>query len=96
MTHKRTEILAAAADAINGERDVQYGAPSDNMTTTAEIMTAVLRRAGKLEKGKTLSARDVALCLVAVKLAREAYKHKDDNCVDGAGYLAIAAEVDNA
>lgn len=93
MSTHRTEILDAAAAAISGDRNVQYGPPSDNMETTAELMTSVLRRAGKLKNGVSLSARDAALCLVAVKLAREAYRHKDDNCVDGCGFFAIAAEV---
>lgn len=90
MTH-RLEILAAASEAICGDRDVQYGAPIDNMTTTAEMMTSFLKRRGKLSAD--LDAYDASMLLVIVKVARAAHKPKDDNSVDGSGYFAMAAEV---
>ena len=36
-----------------------------------------------------LSAEDVALCMIAVKLARQATRPKRDNIVDIAGYARV-------
>lgn len=92
MTH-RLEILASASEAICGDRDLQYGPPAQNMATTAEMMSAFLR--GRKKLSADLDAYDAAMLLALVKIARAAHKPKDDNSVDGAGYLAIAAEVSN-
>jgi len=36
---------------------------------------------------------DVPLCMIAVKLARQAHRHKRDNLVDIAGYARTAAMI---
>ena len=40
-----------------------------------------------------VGAMDVPLCMIAVKLARQAHRHKRDNLVDIAGYARTAAMV---
>jgi hypothetical protein len=40
--------------------------------------------------GHEVTAHQVALCMVAVKLARESFRHKADNCDDGEAYFRIA------
>lgn len=89
----RLDVLAAASEAISGDRAESYGPLADNWGATAEMMTAVLRRAGKLKDGAVVTPYEGLLLLVAVKLARAAYKPKGDTMVDGAGYFALAAEV---
>ena len=90
----RQEALQATHAAICGERPDSYGPAEQNFSTTAKIWTAILERKGKLTAD--LDAHDVALCMVGLKLAREAFMHKDDSCVDGAGYFVLAAEVFSA
>lgn len=89
----KKEVLEAAIRIVTGEREQDYGKPEDNFKTIAEIWTAVLRRKGRLAKDQSIDEHDVALCMVGVKLAREAKEHKPDNCTDGAGYFACAADV---
>lgn len=93
MTSVKNEILTTANAVISGDRPQEYGPPAENFTTIAEIWTSVLRRAGKLAEGASISPREVTLCMAGTKLAREANAHKKDNCVDGAGYFALSAEL---
>jgi hypothetical protein len=38
--------------------------------------------------GKTITAQDMYMCLVALKLSRQSYNHKEDNLLDAVAYLA--------
>ncbi len=87
------EALALASELIYGNRDDAYGPAGEDFGATAEIWTAILRRKGMLAPGAAIDAHAVALCMVGVKLSREAHKPKDDNRVDAAGYLALAGDV---
>lgn len=78
--------VAIEADRlVSGDRLVSYGHPWKNFSLTAEIATPLLKN--KLKDGVSLTPEDVALFMVAVKLAREVHKHKRDNLVDAIGYL---------
>ena len=55
------------------------------------MWTGILR--GKLREGEAVAPRDVPLCMIAVKLARQTHQHKRDNLVDIAGYARTAAMV---
>lgn len=68
---------------VNGARQSTYGHPLDNFTSTANIWSGILYR--KLTE--PITAEDVAMCMVGVKLSREAYVPKRDNIVDAHGYL---------
>jgi hypothetical protein len=37
--------------------------------------------------GKQLTAQDIYMCLVALKLSRQSYNHKEDNLLDAVAYL---------
>lgn len=76
---------------VHGPRGAYYDHPFDNFTRTAHMWTGVLL--SKLRDGETVSAEDVALCMIAVKASREAFRHKRDNVVDMHGYLMTLAEV---
>lgn len=87
------EALISAASLISGDRQGSYGRAIEDFSATAEIWTAILRRKGMLATGSAIDAHAVALCMAGLKLSREAHRPKEDNRVDGAGYLALAGDV---
>lgn len=72
-------ILTEAQRLVHGDRGADYGHPLDDFTKTATAFNAL--------RGTNLTAEDVALFMVCVKLSRQANRHKRDNIVDAAGYL---------
>lgn len=78
-------ILNQAADAITGDRAESYGPAEDSFETIAQLWNTYA--------GTDLDAEDVAMMLVLMKVARQMYKHKDDNLIDIAGYAALAARI---
>jgi hypothetical protein len=84
-------ILDEAKGPTNGSRQADYGHPRDDFARTALMWNGIL--AAKLRDGAAITATDVPLCLIAVKLARQAHRHKRDNLVDIAGYARTAAMV---
>ncbi|HRQ75567.1 MAG TPA: DUF4406 domain-containing protein [Phycisphaerales bacterium] len=82
-------ILDCAKRLTSGVRNSDYGHPAEDFDRTARMWSGIL--ASKLREGETISALDVPLCMIAVKLAREAHRHKRDNLVDIAGYARTAA-----
>lgn len=80
------KILLKAHALINGDRQNDYGHPIENLSRTAALWSAYL--------GRTVSAKDVAVCMAFVKLAREAGNHKPDNLLDAAGYIGLAADME--
>ena len=47
----------------------------------------------RLREGERIMPMDVPLCMIAVKLARQAHRHKRDNLVDIAGYARTASMI---
>jgi len=84
-------VLDEAKRITGGVRHDDYGHPCDDFARTARMWTGIL--AGKLRHGAEVTAMDVPLCMIAVKLARQAHRHKRDNLVDIAGYARTAAMV---
>lgn len=74
-------ILQEADRIVNGDRQMDYSDPVENFKHIARIASAILR--------KDLTASDCCTVMIAVKKARESYKHKRDNLVDDAGYTEI-------
>lgn len=64
----RESILQEADRIVNGDRQVDYSDPVENFKHIAAIASAILK--------KELVPEDCAVVLMAVKLARETYKHK--------------------
>lgn len=73
-----------AARIVLGPRGAFYDHPYDNFARTGLIWSGVLF--SKLKPGEIVEPEDVSLCMVGVKMAREAYRHKRDNLTDGHGY----------
>jgi len=83
----RVEALREAARLINSDRNKQYGNPKDNFDRISKLWSVVL--------GMDVSAEDVAMCMVAVKVARYASKsgYQPDTWIDIAGYAGCGYEV---
>jgi hypothetical protein len=83
-------ILEKANQIVNEraeEKERQYGPMSEGMERAARIASGAT--------GKTLTAKDMYLCLVALKLSRESYNHKEDNLLDAVAYLAALNNYEN-
>ena len=79
------DIAAHAADLVCGPRGDEYGHPLDDFTRAGLIWQAIL--------GVPVTAEQVALCMVGVKIAREVHKPKADTVLDGVGYFLTLAMV---
>jgi len=55
------------------------------------MWTGILR--SKLVPDQQVTATDIPLCMIAIKLARQSHRHKRDNLIDIAGYARTAAMV---
>lgn len=88
MTKKlnRADILKEAERLTTDDRNKNYGDPLVNHQRIAAIWSVIV--------GKDITPSQVALCLVAVKIARlvETPNHLD-SFIDGAAYMAIAGEI---
>ena len=85
--NRGVDALIQALEIIK-ERGKTYGAMRPNMTRIAGLWTVLL--------GVTVTPAQVAMCMIAVKLARlvETPDHVD-SVVDIAGYAAITRECQN-
>ena len=73
------DIALYAAEMVSGERQDAYGHPLDNFTRASKIWSVIL--------GCEVSAEQVSLCMVGMKIAREVNQTKPDTVVDGIGYF---------
>lgn len=71
-------ILEEAQRLVHGDRGADYGHPLDDFSKTATMFNAL--------RGTSLTAEDVALFMMCVKLSREMNRHKRDNLTDLCGY----------
>lgn len=73
------ESVCQEADRlVSGDRGADYGHPLADFSRTAKIWEAIL--------GFPVSAPQVGLCMIGVKISRECNKHKRDNLADTCGY----------
>lgn len=68
-----------------GDRNSSYGNPKDDFVGTGLMWTGLLQ--DLLKPGVVIPPERVSLMMAALKLRREANKHKRDNIVDAHGYL---------
>ena len=82
----------AAAEATVKNREGDYGSPQQNFERIAALWNVIL--AVKLGKEHEISAADVGMMMIGIKLARliETPDHQD-SAVDAAGYAALLAEI---
>lgn len=79
-------ILQEAQRLVHGDRQAAYGHPADDFAKTAALWTVVF--GSELKPGGRITAQQVALAMVCVKISRQLNAPKRDNLVDGAGYFA--------
>lgn len=73
-------ILEEAQRLVYGARQASYGHPKSDFSRTAKIWSAIL--------GAEVTASQVGLCMIGVKISRECNAHKRDTVTDIAGYAA--------
>ena len=85
----RYDILAEAKKAVK-IRESFYGSPKQGFERTAKLWNVILKEKLLHE----ISASDVAMMMIALKLARliEAPSHAD-SAVDVCGYAALLSEI---
>ena len=83
--NKRTEILEEAERLINGDRQDDYGDAAEGFQAIAQMWTAYL--------GTAMNGRDVCNMMALLKIARLRNRPHADSSIDGAGYLALGAEL---
>ncbi len=75
-------ILEQANDIVNNrseEKSRQYGGFSEGMEKAALIATEI--------SGKEVTAHDMFICMIALKLSRQSFNFKEDNLLDLAAYV---------
>jgi len=87
QSSQQVNILQEAEKAVYGDRQDDHGSVKENFATIAALWSVVLNT--------KVSAEQVGLCMVQVKVARQMFKPKRDNLVDGAGYFAIIEKMQN-
>ena len=82
----RADVLETAKALITGDRHQQHGEAHQNFGRIAAMWTAIM--------GVQVSPTQVALCMAALKISRACSNpSNEDSYIDGAGYLALAAEL---
>lgn len=74
-----SSIATEAVKLVTSDRQASYGHPSQNFGDTARLWSVILNT--------EVTAEQVALCMVQVKIARELHAPKRDNLVDAVGYI---------
>jgi len=72
------DLASYAARLVSEDRSDEYGHPLDNLDRAARIWSVIL--------GSDVSAEQVALCMIGMKIARQVHKPKPDTVVDVIGY----------
>ena len=76
-------ILEKANEITNErseEKERMYGPFEEGMSKAAKIAT--------LMTSKVITTEDMYKCMVALKLSRESYSHKEDNLLDAVAYMS--------
>ena len=82
----REQVLRNAKECVCGQRQQDYGTPENNFALIASLWSVYL--------GKEVSAKDVAMLMALMKIARiKSGSGTLDSFVDLAGYAACGAEV---
>lgn len=74
------DILLEAQRVVNGPRRRDYDDPHTNHVRIAKMWSVIVE--------KEVTPEQVAMCMIALKLAREMHTQKRDNAVDIAGYAS--------
>ena len=93
---KRAEILDNAKKCVCGQREQDYGSPEDNFQTIAKLWSEYLRAAQKSTVNYSITAKDVSVMMILLKISRIASGTGTDDCfIDIAGYAACGGELES-
>jgi len=81
-------ILDEAKAIIYGDREKTYGEPSKNLNLIASLWSDYLKQA--------VTAQDVCMMMILLKVARQSNSYTRDNLVDICGYAALNSRVEDA
>ena len=87
----RKDILLEAINQVTGYREEDYGKVEDNFSIISAFWTVYL--SDKLGVSEAITAKDVAMMMALLKVARIKSDTKSDSYVDLAGYAACAGEI---
>lgn len=87
MKKPQTTVLTEAQALIYGDRQEVYGSATQNFTDTARMWSVIA--------GVDLTAEQVAMMMVALKLCRQLHRPKRDNIIDACGYLGCIEKIEN-
>ena len=92
----KEEILRQAKELITGDRNDTHGDAYRNHAEIAEFWNIFLDK--KLQPMASITAEDVALMMVLMKISRNSQGKKSnlDNFIDMCGYAAIAGEINDS
>ena len=93
VSEERERILAEAARLVVGDRQRDYGPPSESFCRIADLWSTYLRGSGAASDVE-IEAHHVAMMMVLLKISRSCESpQKRDSYVDAAGYVALAGEL---
>jgi hypothetical protein len=80
---KKQTILEIANEIVftrSEEKERMYGPFEEGMAKAARIASEMSM--------KEITTQDMYNCMIALKLSRQAYNHKEDNLLDAIAYMA--------
>ena len=77
-------VLLEAESLVNGDRAASYGDPKDNFRRWRDMCRATDRPALR-----EITAEDLAVVMICLKVCRDTASVKRDNVVDGAAYFEL-------
>ena len=93
---RKEDILKKASELVTGDRNETHGDAFQNHAEIAEFWNIYLDK--KLQPMASITAEDVALMMVLMKISRntQGKKNNMDNFIDMCGYAAIAGEINDS
>lgn len=83
----KPSLLIEAHNLINGDRQLEYGNPSNTFIAIASQWNMYLNQ--KYGTKARISPEDVCWMMSDLKKVRQMQKQKRDNLVDAAGYIGL-------
>ena len=94
ILHEKESICEEAFRIQSGDRQQDYGDPTDNFRDIADLWNAYMGFSEGTECTPSFDARDVAHMMILMKIARNCHKPKRDNWTDIAGYAQCGGKID--
>ena len=90
VEHGKESILDQAKRITSGDRQKDYGHPTENFKRIADLWNIYL---GNRKEGGNITVEDIAWMMVLLKIARDQNKTTYDNLLDSIGYVRTLAMI---